>query len=529
MKDLKNFRDSRGEGEMLKVDKIERIRRAYYREGKSMRQIAREYHHSRHTIKKALASPEEGQYTLKEPREAPVLGPYKEQIKELLAENEQLPGKHRLTGHRIFQLLQQEGYTGSESGVRVYMWKLRQGKRKVKVYLPLEFEPGEDGQVDWGEAQVILNGVLVTVQIFVLRLCYSRKLFVMAFPTQKQECFYQGHVAAFDYFGGIPRRLSYDNLKTAVKRVLQGHNRETQERFILFRSHYLFESHFCTPGAGHEKGRVEDGVGYARRNFMTPLLQAADFDDLNEQLRQACLRDDQRRVDRQPQTIGEAWQEEKSLLRTLPLHPFDCCREVTARLNGYSQVEVETNRYSVPTERALAEMRVKLYPFEIKLYRPDEPKAVAVHRRCYGHRQDILEPLHYLPLLAQRPGALNHAKPIRQWRSSWPEAYERLLSELQRRQPDGAGVRQFIQVLQLHQDHPADLIEQAVTQALEHHCPHPDGVQLCLRQLMQPELTPITLDLSDQPKLVGVGQQPLRLEHYDHLLKGGQNGNQSVA
>jgi transposase len=510
---------------MIKVDKIERIRQAYYREGKSMRQIEREYHHSRHTIKKALASPGEGQYTLKEPREAPVLGPYKERIKALLAENERLPGKHRLTGHRIFQLLQKEGYAGSESGVLVYLWQLRKAKRKVKVYLPLEFEPGEDGQVDWGEAQVILNGVLITVQLFVLRLCYSRKIFVMAFPSQKQECFYAGHVAAFAYFGGVPRRLSYDNLKAAVKRVLQGRNRQQQEHFILFRSHYLFESHFCNPGAGNEKGRVEDGVGYARRNFMTPLLEAADYADLNEQLRQTCEQDDQRRVDRQSQSIGEAWQQERPLLRPLPAQAFDCCREVTARLNGYSQVVVDTNRYSVPTDRALAQMRVKLYPFEIKLYRPDEPEPVAVHPRCYERGQDILEPLHYLPLLAQRPGAFDHAQPIRQWRSSWPAVYEQLLSELQRRQPEGAGVRQFIQVLQLHQHYPAELVEQAVSQALAHHCPHPDGVQLCLRQLVQPEPTPAALDLSDQPKLVSIGQQPLRLEHYNHLLPGGSNGS----
>ena len=524
---------------MLKVDKIERIRQAYYREGKSMRQISRELHHSRHTIKKALASAEEGDYTLKDPREAPVLGPYKTRIKELLAENEQLPGKHRLTGHRIFQLVQKKGYQGSESGVLVYLWQLRKAKRKVKVYLPLEFEPGEDGQVDWGEAEVILAGKQVTVQIFVLRLCYSRKIFVIAFPSQKQECFYAGHVAGFEYLGGIPRRLSYDNLKTAVKRVLQGRNREQQERFILFRSHYLFESHFCTPGAGHEKGRVEDGVGYARRNFMTPLLKAENFDDLNEQLRVRCRQDDQRRVDRQPQTIGQAWQQERPLLRSLPLHLFDCCREVTARLNGYSQVEVDTNRYSVPTDRATAQLRVKLYPFEIKIYpllpnlsdRPEEQRdAVAVHARCYGHHQDILDPLHYLPLLEQRPGAFNHAKPIRQWRANWPAVYEQLLAELQRRQPEGAGVRQFIQVLRLHQQHPAELVEQAVTQALAHHCPHLDGVNLCLRQLLQPEEpSPTTLDLQDHPKLVAVGQQPLRLEHYDHLLKGGQDGSQLAA
>jgi transposase len=509
---------------MLKVDKIERIRQAYYLDEKSMRQIAREYHHSWRTIKKALASPEEGRYTLKEPRAAPVLGRYKERIKELLVQNKQLPGKHRLTGHRIFQLLQKEGYTGSESGVMVYLWQLRKAQRKVKVYLPLEFEPGEDGQVDWGEAQVILAGEVVTVQIFVLRLCYSRKIFVMAFPTQKQECFYAGHVAAFEYLGGVPRRLSYDNLTTAVKRVLQGRHRQQQERFILFRSHHLFESHFCAPGAGHEKGRVEEGVGYVRRNFMTPLLRADDFADLNAQLRQCCLQDDQRRVDRQTQTIGEAWQQEKSVLRPLPPQRFDCCREVTARLNGYSQVVVETNRYSMPTHQAAAQIRVKLYPFEIKLYRPDEKEPVAVHPRCYDREQDILEPLHYLPLLAQRPGAFNHAVPIRRWRTVWPAVYEQLLTELQRRHEGEIGVRQFIQILQLHQEYPPKLVEQAITQALEHHCPHPDGVKLCLHQLLQPEPTSTSLDLSEHPKLVGVGQQPLCLDRYDHLLTGGTNG-----
>lgn len=237
---------------MIKVNKIEQIRRAYHIEGKSMRQIEREQHHSWRTIKKALVKAEASSYTLKEAREAPVLGVYKVRIKELLAQNEQLPRKQRLTGHRIFKLVRDEGYRGSESGVLVYLWQLRQAKQSVKVFLPLEFEPGQDGQVDWGEAEVILAGEQVTVEIFVMRLCYSRKIFVMAFPSQKQECFWAGHVAAFDYFGGLPQRLTYDNLKTAVKKILLGHERQEQDSFIVFRSHYLFESYYCTPGAGHD-------------------------------------------------------------------------------------------------------------------------------------------------------------------------------------------------------------------------------------------------------------------------------------
>ena len=514
---------------MLKVDHIEKIRRAYYVEQKSMRQIEREYHHSYRTIKKAIESAEGGSYTLKEPREAPVLGPYKKRVEELLAENERLPRKQRRTGHKIFKAIWDEGYRGSEAGVLHYLWQLRKAKRQAKVYLPLEFEPGQDAQVDWGEAEVVLAGEQVTVQLFIMRLCYSRKLFVMAFPSQKQECFLAGHVAAFHFFGGVPQRLTYDNLKTAVKKILIGSQRQEQDSFILFRSHYLFESHYCTPGAGNEKGRVEEGVGYARRNFMVPLPQVANFEELNAQLRQQCRADDERQVSRQRQTIAAAFQQEQPQLRPLPAHDVDCCREVAARLNGYSQIEVETNRYSVPTDRATATLRVKLYPFQVNIYRPDEPEAIAIHPRSYGQQQDILEPGHYLPLLAQRPGAFHHAQPIRQWRANWAEVYERLLAELQQRQPDGSGVRDFIRVLQLHQQHPADLIEQAVTQALQYHCPHADGVELCLRQLLQPDAPPSRLDLRAHPRLQAVQPPPVSLASYNQLLPTGGTRDRQLA
>jgi transposase len=514
---------------MIKVSKIEQIRRAYYLEGKSMRQIEREYHHAYKTIKKALGSAAAGSYTLKEPRDAPVLGPYKARIEELLAENKTLPRKQRRTGHQIFLVIRDEDYQGSESGVLHYLWKLRKAKRQAKVYLPLEFEPGQDGQGDWGEAEVVLAGELVTVQLFLMRLSYSRKLFVMAFPSQKQECFLAGHVAAFHYFGGVPRRISYDNLKTAVKKIFIGSERQEQDSFILFRSHYLFESHYCTPGAGNEKGRVEDGVGYARRNFLSPPPEVASFDELNAHLLAQCQADDERRISRQPQTIGEAWQQERSQLRPLPANDLDICREVTARLNGYSQVEVETNRYSVPTDRAAKTLRVKLYPFQVKIYRPDEPEAIAVHPRCYGQQQDILEPQHYLPLLAQRPGAFHYARPIRQWRASWPAVYEQLLAELQQRQPGSRGVREFIRVLQLHQQYPAELIEQAVRQALQYHCPHADGVELCLRQLLQPDVQPPQLDLQAHPRLQAVQPPSVSLAQYNQLLPGGDHDRQLAA
>jgi transposase len=506
---------------MLKVEAYEQIRRAYYVEGKSMRQISRELNHSRKTVKKAIERAEPEGYQLKEPREAPVLGPYKQRLRELLAENERLPRKQRWTNHQMYHKIKKEGYQGSESGVNVYLWQQRKGKKRPKVYLPLEFDPGIDGQVDWGEAVVTLGGERVTVQLFVMRLNYSRKIFVMAFPRQRQEAFLAGHVAAFHHFGGVPHRLAYDNLKAAVQRILTGRHRQQQERFVVFRSHYLFESRFCTPGAGNEKGRVEEGVGYARRNFIGPELVADDYDDLNEQLRQACLADDQRRVARQPETIYQAWQTELKHLRPLPASDYDCCLQRSARLNGYSQVVVETNRYSVPVDKAERKIQVKLYPFQIELFGSQQREPIAVHPRCYEREQDILEPLHYLPLLAQRPGALDHAKPIRQWRTTWPTIYEQLLARLQQQWPEGRGVREFIGVLQLHQHHPAALVEKAVRQAWEYNCAHLDGVRLCLNQLLHPAPKVGPLDLSHQPNLTRVGHQPVQLSCYDQLLAGG--------
>lgn len=197
----------------------------------------------------------------------------------------------------------------------------------MAVYLPLSFEPGIDAQVDWGEAYVKLKRELLKVQLFVMRLCYSRKLFVMAFPSQKQESFFAGHVAAFNYFGGVPHRITYDNLKAAVQKVLAGRSRKEQESFTLFRSHYLFESRFCNPNAGNEKGQVEDGVGYSRRNFLTPLVEVESHEELNEKLLIECEADDSRRVARQPQSIGEMWETERPLLRPLA-SDYECCRRL---------------------------------------------------------------------------------------------------------------------------------------------------------------------------------------------------------
>jgi transposase len=504
---------------MLNVLDYERIRQAYYNQGKSIRAIEREYGHSYWTIRKALGSSEPEGYRLSKARIAPVLGPYQGQIEQLLAENAKLPRKQKYTSKKIYQIIRKAGYRGAESTVRRYVSQKRQDLKRPAIYLPLEFDPGIDAQADWGEATVIMAGETIVVQLFVMRLCYSGKLLMMAFPTQRQEAFFWGHVQAFNHFGGIPRRISYDNLKIAVHRILDGRNREEQTHFSRFRSHYLFESRFCTPGKGHEKGGVESDVGYGRRNFLVPVPEVADFDELNQLLVGACQEDDLRVMDRRQQSIGERWREEQPYLRPLSAHAFACCTSREVTLNGYGQVTFETNRYSVPANKARKELTLRAYPFTIEILADNE--CIATHPRSYARQQDILDPLHYLDLMAQRPGAFEHARPMRQWRAEWPPVYTALLTTLRAHaNSESQAIRTFVTILQLHHDYDADLLATAVEAALQEGLPHLSGVRFCLNRLLDPTPLLAPLDLATKPELAQVGQEPFSLAHYDQFLAG---------
>lgn len=303
-----------------------------------------------------------------------------------------------------------------------------------------------------------------------------------------------------------------------MQTVLKGKKRIEQQAFYHFRGVYLFESHFCTPGAGHEKGQVEHSVGYFRRRFLVPLPEVESYTELNTYLYQKCLAEDTRQVQGQPETIGEMWLEEKTALRSLPTHPFDCCRMIPVRLNRYSQIQVETNRYSVPTDKGQLQMMAKLYPFSVKIYATGESEPVAVHDRCYDKQQEIIDPHHYLSLIRQSPGAFLHAKPVRRWREKWATVYEQLLAQLQQKWPDGRGIREFVQILYLHRQHSSEDMTAAIEKAIDHHCAHLDGVQLWLTQLNLPDPTFAAVNLGQNHQLQGIGGQPLQVAVYDNLV-----------
>jgi len=504
---------------MIQVEEIEAIRRAYFLEGMSIRAIARRYGHGREVIRRAIANPCPPGYTLRQARSKPRLGTYLARIDELMDESDRLPRKQRYTAKRVFQIIQDEGYQGSESTVRRYVGQQRQRRRPAQAFLPLTFDPGQDAQVDWGTAKVDFNDERIDAELFVMRLNYSKARFVMAFPFQKQEAFFAGHNEAFRFFEGVPRRITYDNLKTAVFKLLSGRNRQEQQTFTTFRSHYLFDSHYCTPGQAHEKGGVENDIGYAQRNFLSPIPRVSSFAELNTQLQAACRRDMQRRLRGQERLVFELWGQEKPLLLPLPPNDFPACVNRPVKVNPYSQVVFETNRYSVPTEYVDRQLVLRAYPFKVEILAFD--RVVAHHPRCFGREQDVFDPLHYLGLLVQRPGAFAHATPLRRWRQKWPPVYERLLEAMTARWPEGRGLREFLAILQLHRHHAPDVLEEAVGDALALGAVHLDGVQLCLRQRLGSPISPTPLDLAQHPQLQGIGLQPVDVGQYDQLLAPG--------
>lgn len=306
---------------MLDVADYERIRRAVRLEGKSQRQVADDLGHSRKTVAKALRHSSPPGYCRHQPASRPVLDPFLSIIDAWLEADRQQPRKQRHTGTRIYERLRDEyGFTGSLSAVRRYLAQRKQ--RQGEVFFPLHFEAGEEGQVDWGEAWCVLNGVEQKVSLFCLRLCYSHVSYVRAYFQQSQECFLDGHVRAFAFLGGVPRRLAYDNLKSAVITVGRGRDRRLNRQFVALRSHYLFESRFCNVASGHEKGHVENLVKHSQRTFMTPLPCVASLAALNQQLESQCRQEWDKQAPRGETTRGQLLAEERPHFLALPPMPF---------------------------------------------------------------------------------------------------------------------------------------------------------------------------------------------------------------
>jgi transposase len=507
---------------MIKVNEKEEIRRAHYLEGKSIRQIQREMGYHRNTIRKALEDGDVPSYERQAPHPSPVLDPVKPVIDQWLAEDQDRPAKQRHTAKRIYDRLTTEyGFTGAESTVRRYVGQQRKRLRS-QVFIPLEYEPGKLAQVDFGEAQVIIDHEQVRVQLFCLRLGFSKLPFVTALPTQAQEAFLEGHVRAFDFLGAVPRVLVYDNLKAAVKKILEGRNREEQAAFVAFRSHYLFESRFCTPRQGHEKGLVEGLVGYARRNWLVPIPEFATWDELNAYLAAKCRADADRRLRGMELSMAETFALEQPAMLPLPARPYACCTVRPVQPDDFGLVRFQTNRYSVPADHAHEALWLRAFVHRVEI--GNGRKTLAMHPRCYGREQDILNPMHYLTVLEQRPGAWEQAKPILEWQKRWPEVYNRYLAALREHLSTSLATKEFVRVLRLHEVYPEALIAHALEQALAGHCFSADGVKQLILRLTEPAQPAGALDLTQWPHLNEVQVAWPEVRQFDRLLVGQAGG-----
>lgn len=387
----------------------ELVRKAYHRDQKSKRQIAREFGIHRDTVSRLLAG--DANETPRLQRQvwtAPVMGPFLPVIEAWLEEDEAAPRKQRHTAQRVYQrLVEEHQFKGSDRRVREVVAAIRQ--KPKEVFLPLTFEPGEMAQVDWIEdLRVVIAGQLRKVQVLNLVLNYSGSVYCEAFEHARQETFFLGQRNAFEFWGGVPGTVTYDNLKSAVQKVLEGKNREENERFVTFRSAYLFDSRFCSPARGNEKGRVENMVKFVQRNLFTPIPQVETLTELNALLRKRCEAYLSHTQARQHDTVGERLKQEQGHFLPLPQFPPECCRVIPVKVSKTSLVQFETNRYSVPSEYAYQTLWLKAFVDRVEITTSTE--TVAIHDRLSGKCQESIRFEHYARVLERKPGAQQHFK-----------------------------------------------------------------------------------------------------------------------
>jgi len=455
-----------------KVELFEQIRREYEFGIGTITGVARKLGVHRRMVRQALkdAVPPERKHPVRARPAMAALMPF---IDAIVEADRRAPRKQRHTAHRIFERIVAEipEQKVAEATVRRYVHERKRelGWLVRATCVPQSYAPGQEGQVDWYEAWAELSGELVLLQVFSMRSMAGGGAFHRAYHRATQQAFLQGHEHAFEYFEGVFRLLRYDNLKAAVKKILRGHQRQEAARFIAFRSHWGFQSEFCSPYEAHEKGGIESEAGYFRRNHWVPIPKARDLAELNAMLVSACREDEHRQIAGRDQTVGALMMAERAHLLPLAVHGFELAEISFPHVDGLGCVRVKTNLYSVPVEVGRT-VEVRLYPSCVEIR--DHGRTIAHHERSYERHQQVLDLEHYLDVLERKPGALIGSKPLLAWRTRglWPESYDRLLEELIRRHGKPSGTRQMVEVLGLIKQHGHQRVRTAVTEALAFGC-----------------------------------------------------------
>jgi transposase len=485
------------------------VRRQVLTNELSKRAACTKYNLGWHTLKKILAHAEPPGYRCSQPRKKRKLERFLPIIHQILQDDLKAPKKQRHTAKRIFERLRDEhGFQGGKTVVKdaVRDWK----QVHQEVFLPLSHPPGE-AQVDFGEATIRLAGQETKVALFVMTLPYSGAIYVQAFPRECTETFLEGHRRAFEYFGGVPRRISYDNSAIAVIEVLKGRERKLTKEFLRLQSHYLFQEHFCLVRRPNEKGHVERLVGFARRNFLVPVPQVDSLETLNRQLRESCRSDLQQQTRGKPASKGELLVEDQAVWLPLPKQSFEarCVDDGTA--DSQSLVRFDTNDYSVPVKYAHRKLLVVATVEEVRLVYED--RLVARHPRCWQRAQTRFEPIHYLALLERKPGGFDYARPLEQWQL--PECFGLL-----RRRLEAAdhryGTRSYIRVLRQLERFSLPQLTGAVEYALDIDVIDPESIRTIVEHRAEQPVALFSLD--GRPHLAQVRIETTDVAAYGALL-----------
>jgi transposase len=470
------------ENRRAKVELYEQIRREYEHGSGTIRAVSRKLGVHRREVRLALASAIPAERKVPE-REHPKLAPAIPFINAILESDRKAPRKQRHTAHRIWMRIRREMPEVEVSGstIRRYV-RLRKaaiGLLGHEIFVPQSYQFGGEAQVDWYEGWVQFDGESRKMNVFCMRSMASGAAFHRAYPHATQQAFLEAHELAFAFFGGVFHVLRYDNLKSAVKKILRGHQREETARFIGFRSHWGFVSEFCTPGEGHEKGGVEGEGGQFRRNYLVPVPSVQNLEGLNQLLSTGSMEEQSRVIAGHTQTIGVAMIAEQEHLLPLAEEGFDLASLHFPHINASGCAKVLTNFYSAPLLVGTS-VQVKAYSAYIEVWH--QAKCVARHERCYERHQKVLELDHYLDALTKKPGAMAGSTALEQCRAQgrWPASYDRFWGLLKEREGKQSGTRAMIDILLLGREYGAARVRQAVEEALEIGCSNAGSIRYLL-------------------------------------------------
>lgn len=367
-----------------------KIKKLHDQDGLNCAQIAREIALDSRTVQKWIQ--EERYRPRQSAPKTSILDPFKAEINRMLE-------KHNYTATQVYQQLQELNYEGSYNTIKRYVRKIRPGRSEA--YLKLSFAPGECAQVDWGSfGSVNVGNTRRRLSFFVMVLCYSRFMYVEFTVSQTMEHWLSCHQHAFDFFGGIPSRIMVDNLKSAVLKRIVGQDPVFNQKYLDFSRPYGFDISACNVRKGNEKGIVESGVGYVKKNFLNG-LEIQDFSHLNSACKNWLENIANARIHGETKKIpAELLTRDLPYLQALAIHPYDIGTVSQVRASSQFRVALDSNRYSVPAEYAGARLTMKTYPDRICLYHED--KLLARHIRCYERNRDIENPDHPKALLTKR-------------------------------------------------------------------------------------------------------------------------------